>query len=872
MAQDETGAVESNDLRRHQRLCELFSIAPSIPTEEREEWIREQCGTDTHLRSQLQQMLATGLPSGLVGTGAVLGRSLEELPTPSGLPASIGGYKVVGLIGEGGMGVVYEALQESPRRRVAIKVVRSLDLSPRALWKFLDEAEMLGKLQHEGIAQVIEAGTDPRTGLPFLAMERVEGQPLLQHVEKAHLGIRERLDLFVRICRAVQHVHAKGLVHRDLKPANVLVTADQIPKVLDFGIARSLGEENELRARASSTGLPIGTLPYMSPEQAAGDLAAIDIRSDIYALGVMLFELLAGQRPLLPEKLPLHEAVHEICEAEPTRLGSLDNRFTGDLEAIAAKALAKDPNSRYGTASELAADIERHLANEPIAAHPPTTRYLLTRFARRHRKIVVGASSTLVVLLIGVLTTSWQWRVAKANLALVEIEATRAERNAQEASASAARAEEQAKRARLAERESKAEAARATRLLALFRDGFGEGLIEEFGRDALLVDGMRRLYQRVEERFEGRPRELGELHYTFATMLEGMGFPAEAARHASRSVELRPDGESRLESLARLAGILIDTGDIERAIENGSIAYEGSLELHGVEDARTWLRAQTFALALQQSGDLSTAGELFEETLVRLTRILGPLDPATLEATNSLSVLLQEAGETERARDLLSDTCEALEASLGLEDPSTLNAMNSLATVLHDMGESVEALAYLRLVYEGRTSRLGVMHPKTISSLANYSAVLSHVGELEEAETLVRRALAASLEVLPNDSLAVLKTRGNLAALLFRMERFEEALVEQEEVVRLASTRLRGGAVLGVWHNDLGYLRLKNGDMTGAEEALARAVPLLGRDHPQVIGVVGELIARLDEVGDMERAAAWRRVLMDSSATPPAPR
>ncbi len=330
---------------------------------------------------------------------------------PHPTPESIGPYKILDVIGSGGMGTVYRALQRHPQREVALKLIRphsDPDTNVELCRRLNDEAELLGRLQNPGIARIYEAGTigEGVQAQPYFVMELIRGEPLTAFADAKQLSVRQRLALFAKVCNAVQHAHQKGIIHRDLKPANILVTDEGQPKVLDFGVAKTT--ECDLQATTLDVGMIrlSGTLAYMSPEQAGGRASELDTRSDVYALGIVLYELLTGHLPHDLTKRMLHEAVRVIQEEEPTRCGMLNSALRGDIETIVCKALEKDRERRYQSAIELGTDIGRFLGDQPIIARPPDALYQLGKFARRHKAVVIGVATVFLVLLAGIVSTS----------------------------------------------------------------------------------------------------------------------------------------------------------------------------------------------------------------------------------------------------------------------------------------------------------------------------------------------------------------------------------------------------------------------------------------------------------------------------------
>jgi len=395
---------------RQSRVKQILDEAADLTSAQRGEFLASACEGDESLRSEVESLLRhLELPTDTAEqTSPTTGPVSLGLNIP--MPTQIGPYEIIDKIGEGGMGVVYKATQSLPRRTVALKVIKPQMVTRHALERFRFETQVLGRLQHPGIAQIYDAGTTKTDfgDQPYFAMEYIRGTPLAEYVKIRHCSLPERLALVQKIADAVHHAHTRGVVHRDIKPANILITEDGQPKILDFGVARSVGAGLSESASMTRIGQLVGTVPYMSPEQVSGESDEIDARSDIYSLGVVLYELLAGKLPYNLERELIHEAVRVIREVEPAHLSTVSKAYKGDIETIVGKALSKERSRRYQSASEFSADIHRYLNNQPVMARPASAWYQITKLAKRHKMTAIGASLAAAGIVLGLGVAIWQ--------------------------------------------------------------------------------------------------------------------------------------------------------------------------------------------------------------------------------------------------------------------------------------------------------------------------------------------------------------------------------------------------------------------------------------------------------------------------------
>lgn len=772
-------------------------------------------------------------------------------------PDRIGPFRIRGVLGQGGMGVVYRAEQDSPRREVALKVVRPGYATPEIMRRFAHESQILGKLQHPGIAQVYQAGTaDTGAGpQPFFAMELVHGPTLSAYIEQESPSLRARLELMVQICDAVQHAHTKGVIHRDLKPANVIVTnpaGDQSgarqPKILDFGVARATDADIQSATIQTTAGQLVGTVPYMSPEQVAADPEALDTRSDVYALGVMLFEVLSGELPHDLRRVGIAEAARIIGQVEPTKLGTHGTTLRGDLETIAAKTLEKEPDRRYQSAAELGEELGRYLRDEPIEARRASTVYQLRKFARRNRSLVAAGAVAAGVLALGVAGTAWQ-----------AIDASRQAVAAQQAEAKAVAINEFLVKELLGAANPAVAQGEDVTVLELFRtasERVGTALADEPELEMtvrgvlgeVLVNladgpGAQREFDRVAEL---TAIHLGPTHeetlaaqHALADLDARMGRLADARARIDDVLprmreHLGPDHIETLKAEGSLGRVMLEMGDLagaEEILRRSAEAIEAKLGPDDIQTMTTW---NNLATALKDLRRFDEAEAVDRDLLERRTRVFGALHPDTLTSMNNRAALLQLMARTEEATALFEQTLEGRRAVLGTSHPSTLTTMNNMADAAIRAGDFERAEALLSEAIEGLTAAYGPRHPTLLTAQNNLAYVFEETDRDELAEPLYRNVLATRLEVLGPTRPETLSGANNLGMLLQRTGRLEEA-------AEYLSNAARGSAeVLGEDHFYTAIFENNYGDCLTDLGRYDEAIELITRSGAVLAATLGE--------------------------------
>ena len=725
-------------------------------------------------------------------------------------PEQIGPYRILEPLGEGGMGIVYLAEQREPvRRRVALKLIKPGMDSKQVLARFESERQALAIMNHPGVAKVFDAGVGT-SGRPYFVMEYVQGVPITQHCDSRRYSLKDRLELFVQACEAIQHAHQKGIIHRDVKPSNVLVSMEDgraVVKVIDFGVAKAIDQRLTERTLYTQHGTLIGTPEYMSPEQAGTSSFGVDTRTDIYSLGVLLYELLVGALPfdsdslrnaaamemlrIIREEDPpnpatrvssLGDDVDEIARRRLTDPRSLARKLKGELEWITMRTLEKDPSRRYSSASELASDIRRYLDEQPVLAGPPSATYRMGKFVRRHRLAVAAAGIVVLALAIGA-----------AGLGVGMLRALEAEEHA--------RAE--AERANL-EAETADEV--ATFLSELF-------LASDPGSTRGEKVTLREVLDRGAERIES---ELGD----------------------------QPEVQSRLVHV--IGGVYRGLGLYDRARPLHEQALRMRRELFGNDDPRTLASLNAMAGLEYFQGDFDEARRLFEEIVETRRGLLGSEHPDTLSAMSNLAAVLVNQHHYEDAARLNVEILEVRRRVLGDRDKDTIISMANLAGIYKGMGRLDEAMALYEEGIALQREVMGPRHPGTTRQMLGLAGTYRKQKDYDRARQIYEEIHLTESEVLGEEHPQTLSTRHQLCLLDFELGEVDSAASICEEVLEVQRR------VLGDEHPSTLYsvgnvatIYAAQGRVTDAgpllEESLKGRRKALGIEHPFTLSAMKDM-------------------------------
>jgi tetratricopeptide (TPR) repeat protein len=754
----------------------VLAAVMDLPPTERSARIMQLCVDRPELRAEVESLLtAHEKAASFLEVDTQVDSSAG--PTFSLEGKQLGPYRLLGIVGLGGMGTVYRAERTDGRfqKQVAIKVVPAALHSPELLRRFTSEQQILAALEHPNIARLLDAGVSPE-GIPYFVMEYVEGIPVNEYCDSSKLSTAERLRLFQTLCPAVQYAHQHLVVHRDLKPANILVTCDGVPKLLDFGIAKIVDPWTAATLDATRSLLNPMTPGYASPEQVRGE--TVTTATDIYSLGVVLYELMTGQPPYRVGGRPLGEAIRLICQNEPEKPSSLVRRhqsatrkmhsipgLSSDLDAIVAKAMRKDPQQRYASAEEFSSDIRRALKGLPVSAHRGSLRYRAGKFVRRHR-FGVGVAAAAAVVLLGIAATMavQAQRIAK--------ERDRANR---EAEASKRVADFMTNMFKVSDpNEARGNSVTAREILDKASRDIDPGLARDPELQAQMMDVMGTVYWNLGLYSSARPL----LEHSTDIRLHTLG----------------PENQATLLSKHHLAVVLESERQLGEAEKIERETLEVRRRVLGREHPDTLQSMKTLGRLIEREGRAMPEGpeadarfaqaeKLDRETLDICRRVLGPEHPDTLAVMSNLGSTLHYEARYAEAAQLERETFEMQRRVLGPQHRDTMGSMNNMAFTLEHLRRYPEAERIYREALEIQRRVLGPNHPDTLLTMDNLNNTVAEQGRYAEAEKLCRETLEIRKRILGPEHPDTATSRYELAGLLARQGRRNEALSVLREAV-----------------------------------------------------------------------------------------
>ena len=785
------------------------------------------------------------------------------------------------------MGTIYRAVRDDDHflQTVAIKMLRCPYGDAATLQRFCEERQILASLEYPHIARLLDGGAWSPPGAsepqPYIVMEYIEGLPLITYCEQKKLAIRQRLALFRQICGALSYAHQRLVIHRDIKPANILVTADGIPKLLDFGVAKLLNAETGRGASARTrTGPQAITPDYASPEQVRGE--AVSTATDIYSLGAVLYELLTGRRAHQLETYDPLEIARAICEGEVRPAG-----IDGDLDVIVHKAMQKEPGRRYQSAEQLSEDIRRFLDSLPILARRDTLGYRSMKFVRRHRAGVAAVAAVFVALVSGIVVSGWEAMRANQAQRTAWDESRRARQERDKALEAEQAATNERTKAFAERQRADAEAATAKAVSEFLENDVlaQAGSTTQAGGhtvpdpDLKVRTALDRAAARISGKFESRPLVEASIRQTIGEAYQQIGSRAEARPQLERALELRrrvlgqnhPDTLHTIKALAQVFGLL---GDYPQAEALFSRAVEVETHILGPEHPNTASTMSDLANAYTAQGKYRQAAALLRRALGVERRTLGSEHPNTLNTMTSLGVQYRLLGLYPQAESFYSQAIGIERRVLGEMHPFTLVALSNLGTLYEFEGKRAEAESLLSKVLELRRRVLGPEHPSTLLTTQALAGVYRNLGRYQEAEGMYTRLLEQRRRLLGEEHPDTLATASNLGGLYLYQGRYAEAetmLVRVLEIRRRRWGDEHPGTLTAQF--EIAELRRRQGDQNQAEQLLIavldvrrRVIGPAHRDTLAVLASLGRLRLEQHQYAEAERLLREALGLYDQTA------
>ncbi|MFT4843329.1 MAG: serine/threonine protein kinase [Candidatus Azotimanducaceae bacterium] len=846
-------SAEESSADNFQHVRQLFEAALDLPNAERAAFLDRECGALGMVRSDVDELLACDADGSELGS--LLDRGVDLIATGGVVPGAgtlgnrgrVGPFALRSVLGSGGMGTVYEAEQDEPRRRVALKVLSLGLANEQAVRRFKWEAEVLANLRHPAIAQVHEVGVH-KVGdieLPWFAMELVPGaRDLISYAQAKDLGQRQRLELLLQVCDAVHHGHLQGVVHRDLKPQNILVDENGRAKVIDFGIARSMAND----AQWTEGGVVLGTLHYMSPEQLRG--RAVDLRSDIYSLGVVVFELIAGRRPFVfGETTPLIVA-ETVENQDAPRLSTIVRGIDRDLEVVVQKALRRDADDRYASMAEFADDLRAFLDARPVRARAPSTFYQVRMFARRRAGLVASSAVIFLLVMVALVVVLAQnselnrrgEELSNKNSALAKNEVKLQQQNTEllargeeltnkNIELAASRDQLQQQNLELARRQ------RVSRRVAQFAGDFlhKSSLMAARGPNYTVREALDEAANSIAgETFEDAETE-AELRELIGETYRGLSMSGVAVPQLERAVQLwrQADGSKSRRAMSLATSLVVALRENGRQADAEALIESLHADFPDVEREDSelfWAIQHNRAYIMRHAGKLRDAEALFRKTLAARERLLGNDATPTLVTMHNLGNLMLGLGDPEAARDLLTEAVKR--ARRGKEpEASTLQIVDNLAEAWRDLGDLDKAAKCHRECMAGFEKFVGPDDQLTIGCGYHLLKVLYQQGKRVELESLAKDLLERCERTFGKDDYRTLDVLQALAvAVKDRGDVQQAAVLMNRAFVGVSNDRGEvHPATFNAGHN-LTKARIAASDRPGALEISKHLIDLLARD------------------------------------------